>query len=270
MPIDRFTFAPQSYQAGGWDDAPQIERGARVDVRVLTWNVWFGGHMFDERCEALVSELARRSADVIALQEVTRDLLAALLDASWVRAAYQVSTLDIDGYDVVILARLPIRRMARIELPTAMGRRLILAELACGLTVATVHLESTREEAAARARQLGIIQPALAQRYEDVVLVGDMNFQPGDPAETAALDPAFVDVWPALRPGDPGYTVDTDVNTMRVQVNSKPARKRIDRVFARGPHWRATSIELVGTQPIDAAGTFASDHFGLEAVFTAR
>jgi len=94
-----------------------------------------------------------------------------------------------------------------------------------------------------------------------------MNFTPDDPIENTALDPAFVDIWPALRPGEPGYTVDTDLNTMRIQVKSTPVQKRIDRVFSRSARWRARSIELIGTRPIDVDGTFTSDHFGLETVF---
>lgn len=270
MTSERFTFAPLVFVPGSWQEAPHLERSGRVDVRLLTWNVWFGGHMFDERRDALLAELGRRRPDVIALQEVTQELLGALLDEPWVRAAYQVSRRQVAAYDVVILSRLPVRWMAEIDLPSEMGRRLVVAELACGLAVATVHLESTREEAGARAAQLRILQPALAERYDDAVLVGDMNFVPGAPIETAALDPTFVDAWPALRGDDPGYTVDTDVNTMRLQVNSTPAHKRIDRVFVRSPHWRARSIELVGTQPIDSDGTFISDHFGIETVLAAE
>lgn len=267
--IERFTFAPLAYAAGRWDDAPQVPRSGPVDVRLLTWNVWFGGHMFDERRDALLAELQRRRADVIVLQEVTQELLLALLDEPWLRAAYHVSEREVAMYDVVILSRLPVRRIVRLELPTEMGRRMLVAELGCGLAVATVHLESTQEEARARAAQLAILQPALADRYEDVVLAGDMNFKPGDPVETAALDPTFVDVWPALRPDEPGYTVDTDINTMRLQVKSTPTHKRIDRVFARSSRWRARSIELVGTRPLDDDGTFISDHFGLETVLVA-
>jgi endonuclease/exonuclease/phosphatase family metal-dependent hydrolase len=267
--IERFTFAPQLFTAGSWDDAPHMARGDRIDVRLLTWNVWFGGHMFEERRDALLAELGRRRPDVIALQEVTQQLLVALLEEPWVRAGYQVSELHLQSYDVVILSRLPIRRMAKISLPTNLGRRLLIAELTCGLTVATVHLESSREEAAARAVQLRIIQPALTDRYDDVVLAGDMNFMPGDAIENAVLDPTFVDVWPALHGDGPGYTIDTDINTMRIQVKSTPTHKRIDRVFLRSGHWRPGSIELVGTQPIDIDGTFPSDHFGLEAVLTA-
>ena len=104
-----------------------------------------------------------------------------------------------------------------------------------------MHLESTREEASNRATQLRILQPALAQRYDDVVVVGDMNFQPDDPVENAVLDPSYLDVWPAMHREDPGYTVDTDVNTMRLAVKSTPTRKRIDRVFLRSHRWRARS-----------------------------
>jgi tyrosyl-DNA phosphodiesterase 2 len=209
--IERFTYAPQVFTAGSWGDAPLAARRAPLDVRLVTWNVWFGGHMFDERRDALLAELQRRRPDVVALQEVTQELLAALLDEPWLRAAYQVSEREVTAYDVVILSRLPIRRISGIALPTSMGRRLVVAELACGLAVATVHLESTREEAPTRAAQLAIVQPALAERHDDVVLVGDMNFTPDDAVENAALDPAFVDVWPALHADEPGYTVDTVV-----------------------------------------------------------
>jgi len=271
---ERLTYAPLVFAGGRWDDAPYVDRGAPgdapVDVRLVTWNVWFGGHMFDERRDALLDDLQRRRPDVIALQEVTQELLDALLDQPWLRAAYQVSAREVSSYDVVILSRLPIRRIARVALPTVMGRQLVVAELARGPAIATVHLESTREEAGARASQLAIIQPALLERYADVVLVGDMNFTPGDALENQVLDPAFVDVWPALRAWEAGYTVDTEVNTMRLQVRSTPVRKRIDRVFARSPRWRARSIELIGTEPIGIDGTFISDHFGLETVFVAE
>jgi len=235
------------------------------DVKVLTWNVWFGGHMFDERRDALIAELGRRRPEVIALQEVTPELHAHLMRAPWL-PGYQISDEEgstLGGYGVLLLARVPVKRFRWIDLPTQMGRCLLIGELASGLAVATVHLESTGMCAPDRAAQLAIIQPWLIRTGEDACLVGDMNFAPEDPLENAALDPSFVDVWPALR-GDPGYTVDTDVNTMRFQIKDKVTRKRIDRVFLRSQRWRARAIELVGTAPIDVDGTFISDHFGLE------
>jgi endonuclease/exonuclease/phosphatase family metal-dependent hydrolase len=245
-----------------------VARAAPRDLRVLTWNIWFGGHMFDERRDALFAELARRQPDVVALQEVTPELLEPLLAEPWLRDGWQISTRNVEHYDVVILSRQPIRRMSRIDLPSSMGRNLVIAELACGLSIATVHLESTDVEAPARVAQLAIIQPALLEHHPDVLFVGDMNFPPSAARETAALDPRFVDVWPALHGDAPGFTMDTDINLMRLQVKSRPTHRRIDRMFVRSARWQAKSIELVGTAAFDSDGTFVSDHFGLEASFT--
>lgn len=266
---ERTSFSPHRYLAGRWETIEPAASTAPRSVSLVTWNVWFGGHMFAERRDALLADLQRRSPDVIALQEVTGELLEAVMDAPWVRAHYCLSHTSVLAYDVVVLSRLPVRRMVELPLPSEMGRRLVIADLACGLSVGTVHLESMSGYEAARAEQLRRIQPLLASR-SDSVLVGDMNFKPDDPLETAALDPSFLDVWPALRPGDPGYTVDTDINLMRLMVNDKPTHKRIDRVFLRSPRWLARAIELTGTRAIDTEDTFTSDHFGLAVELGAR
>lgn len=259
------------WSGGEWAPAEKSARTGPEPVRLLTWNVWFGGHMFDERRDALLAELGRRRPDVIALQEVTPELLGAITATPWIQDAYALSDADgstIQGYGVLVMSRLPVRNVSLSELPSQMGRRLVTVELACGLTIASVHLESTADCAEERVTQLELIQPHLRALSDDVVLCGDMNFTPTDARETAALDPSFADTWASLRPTDPGYTVDTDINTMRYQVKSKRTRKRIDRIFLRSTRWRAQSIELVGTEPIDLDEldeTFVSDHFGLAA-----
>ncbi len=231
-----------------------------MSVRILTWNVWFGQRAFRRRASALMRELERRRPDVIALQEVTPPLLR-ILDEEL--AGYQLHGGDSPfGYDVVLLTRAPVRAVTALPLPSEMGRRLLVAELASGLAVATVHLESTGACTPERVEQLRIIGPHLVARATDAVLVGDMNFAADAAAETAALDPSFVDVWPATRGDDPGYTVDSVANPMRADLRGV-SRRRIDRVFLRARGWRARSIELVGTEPIDDADTFVSDHFGL-------
>ena len=236
-------------------------------LKILTWNVWFGAHKFRARQEALLAEISRRSPDVILLQEVTRKLLTAIVDTPWVRAGYQVS--DVDGstfgrYGVLLLSRIPIRRLVMLDLPTEMARCLLSAELSCGITVATAHLESTSECTSTRVAQLGIIQPYLAASSSDVIFAGDMNFAPDAAAENAALDPTFVDVWPALHGDRPGYTVDTNINFMRYVTHGKHSHKRIDRVFLRSRAWSPRAATLVGAEPIDEEGTFVSDHFGME------
>jgi len=277
MELEPLTYAPIRFDGEIWDRRAEAGApGAATagaspgELRIVTWNVWFGGYRFAARGAALLAELGRREPDVIALQEVTAPLLAAILGEPWVRAGYQVSEEHVLGYDVAVLSRAPIVRLTTLPLPSGMGRRLLVARLACGLDVATVHLESTGACAEERAAQLRIIQPFLAREGADAVLLGDMNFEPGAPLETAALDPSFVDVWPALRPGEPGWSVDSERNPMRWDARpGKPSQKRIDRVFARAGRWRPASIELIGTSPIEPR-TFISDHFGLEVVLRAR
>jgi endonuclease/exonuclease/phosphatase family metal-dependent hydrolase len=264
---ERIVRPARAWFAGDWRDAPAPSPSPPRGTRLVTWNVWFGGHMWEERTAALLAELGRLRPDVIALQEVTDPLLAALADEPWIQSGYQISDVDgttMDAYGVVLLSRIPLRRVRVVALPSEMGRRLVVGELATGLVVATVHLESTAPCIAERIAQLAIIQPYLAGLGNDVVLVGDMNFDAGDP-ETAAIDPSFVDAWPALRDAEPGFTVDSEVNEMRFGVKGRASQKRIDRVFVRGATWRPQAIELLGTTAIDAAGTFVSDHFGLLA-----
>jgi endonuclease/exonuclease/phosphatase family metal-dependent hydrolase len=210
----------------------------------------------------LLAELHQRQVDVIALQEVTQELLDMILSVPWIRRSYQVSEPEVIGYDVIILSRLPIRRMATVRLPSTMGRRLIVAELACGLEVATVHLESTPAATAVRLEQLAIVFDYLASRG-DVVLVGDMNFDPTASLETGAIDPRFVDLWPALRPSDPGHTIDASRNPMRGMSSNESQPQRVDRAFARVTRWIPHRIDLLGTSAIDDEQTFISDHFGL-------
>jgi len=262
-PLEAFAYA-----GGEWSPAPPAAATAPTPVSLLTWNVWFGAHMFEERRAALLTLLERRKPDVICLQEVTKELLDAVLETPWIEHAYTLSSIElVQTYDVAILSRLPIKQLSQLPLPTTMGRRLVVAELACGLTIGTVHLESMKQSQRPRAAQLRLIQAALAA-FGNAVLCGDMNFQPGDLIEDAALDPAFRDVWPALRE-DPGYTADSQINKMRFSLKPAMSRKRIDRVFVHGTGWMPTQIELVGTEPIDLDGTFASDHFGLACTLTA-
>lgn len=295
--------SPWAFREGRWrrelklgsshlDDAPGAESAAAVvaaaaadpdapppapaaPLTLLTWNVWFGRHRFRERATALLDELSWRAPDVVALQEVTTELMELLVEHPQIRSTYQLTDIDTSTFDpqshygVLLLSRLPFTSAGILHLPSRMGRRLLVGRLASGLCVATVHLESTSACAAERAAQLAIVQPFLAGYAEDVVLMGDMNFSPGAELEEAALDPSFTDAWARRHPAEPGYSVDSVRNELRLRSGGGHAQKRIDRVFVRSPRWRAQEISLTGTAPIDREGTFVSDHFGLETVLGA-
>jgi endonuclease/exonuclease/phosphatase family metal-dependent hydrolase len=277
-PIHPFVFDPVR---GAWveDGEPPASAEPPSALTVVTWNTWFASYAFEARFRALLGVARTQRPDVICLQEITSASLKMLLTEPWIREGYRISDAagdTFDSYGVVILSRLPVRSLVLHELPSHMGRRLLIAELAAGprrLVVGTVHLESLKHNPDLRAEQLAIIFPLLRAAGPDAVLVGDFNFCSSWPEENANLDPEFTDLWPALRGREPGYTEDTRVNVMLSNVKPKAKTVRFDRVLLRsaGGAWRARSIALLGTEPIsdEAPDTFPSDHFGLVAVIEA-
>ena len=116
-------------------------------------------------------------------------------------------------------------RFTEHELPTRMGRGLLLARLGNGMNVATVHLESL-DSPRMRQRQLEEIAGVFdALDARDSILVGDFNFDssqtwgdwnrkqrtPQGELENNVLNsvlPGWHDLWATLQPGDDGFTFD--------------------------------------------------------------
>lgn len=233
-------------------------------LRIVTWNVWFGQLERRARQRALWQQLEAIEPDVVCLQEMIPEHLAGPEIEQWRARGYWLSDEYITHYDVVMLSRIPVRHRERLPMVSVMGRSLLMARLATEppLTVATIHLESTPPMTSARVRQLQDINAHLAAE-DDVVLVGDMNFSDDAPAETAQVR-HWRDAWPVLRPGEPGFTVDSRVNEMRYVSKQRHVQRRIDRVFQRGEGWRLRQIERLGTEPLaEDPLLFVSDHFGL-------
>jgi tyrosyl-DNA phosphodiesterase 2 len=277
MPVELRPFVFDA-PSGEWIEDRAVHPAAAppAAITVVTWNVWFAPYSFEARFRALLEGIRAQRPDVVCLQEIVADSLEMLLAEPWVRAGYRVSDASgatFDSYGVVILSRLPVRALAVHELPSHMGRRLVVAELDVGgggLVVGSVHLESLKHNREVRAEQLQEIFLRLGAAGPHAVLTGDFNFCSSWAAENANLDPAFVDLWPALRGRAPGYTEDTGVNAMLWNVSMKEKKVRFDRVLLRslGGAWRPRSIELLGAAPIAASSpdVFPSDHFGLAAV----
>jgi tyrosyl-DNA phosphodiesterase 2 len=102
----------------------------------------------------------------------------------------------------------------------------------------------------------------------NALIAGDFNFCSSWPAENDRLDRRYRDLWASLRPGEPGYTQDTAINTMLARAKGEVRQVRIDRILLRSDtgRWTADSIRLIGEAPIEGDGKlFASDHFGLLA-----
>lgn len=227
--------------------------------KISTWNVWFDKHHRDERFASMLGQLRGHAPEIMAFQEVTLPFVRAVQAAEWLRQGYWISSTDHNHLGTVLICRVQPLRLSWVEIPTSMGRRLLKADFPGDLSVAVAHLESLANPELRR-QQLAVAFSQLRPSARSAFL-GDFNFGDEQP-ETEALDPGFVDAWASQYPNDPGFTRDTQANTMARLGRSEIKRQRLDRILTRG--LRLESVEMLGTEPI-SDGLYPSDHFGLLA-----
>lgn len=241
---------------------------ARDALTLATFNMWFDPRHAEARYRAIADVLAREAPDVMVFQEVTATALDVLLRQDWIRDGYaraSVTGRRTGNYGHLMLSRVPVRRAVYVPIPTRAARGVLRAEVHVGggeaLTVGSVHLDSGKAAAELRERQLRTVFRDVDRR-PDVVLLGDFNMRDN---ENDCIAAPFVDVWPQLRPDEPGFTEDTSINLMRLDSTGKERHVRFDRVLIKGAGWRPVRIDLIGTEPIspDLPRVFPSDHFGV-------
>jgi len=263
------------------ESAPQRDTSVtvepRVSVRVLSYNVLADEIAVDRRIPALMRVMERARPDVLALQEVAPWFLDWMAGSGWLS---EFELARIDGQIArpngqLIASRLPTRATRSRRLPGKQGRTVLITHVELGagerLCVATTHMESFLEDGPIRAAQLDEIFAELATERDDpavvaTVVCGDLNFGDGEQPDSAHLDPEFVDLWTASRPGEPGYTWDIERSEM-ARLGSfvgEPSR-RLDRILLRSREWLPGAIEIIGDQPVEPGdrSLFPSDHFGL-------
>lgn len=261
VPVQRFDPVRRRWISGAGGDATADR------LTVSTYNIWFNDKYAEQRYRAIAELLSRDAPDIMAFQEVTSASATVFLKQPWIREHYRSAAVvggSRGNYGMLLLSRLPLDGVTYTRLPTRLSRGYLTAQLTLNgerLAVVSVHLESGKAAAPLRARQLRAIFEA--QRHVgDAVIMGDFNIRD---AEDGIIGPDYRDVWPALRPGEPGYTEDTTINHMRFDMKDKHRHVRFDRVLTKGDAWRPESIELLGREPIAAAlpRVFPSDHFGV-------
>ena len=262
--------------AGGWRPVRPARRSpaapAGERLRVLTWNTLWDRYDADRihtarRRPLLLAELEAADADVIALQEVERDLLAMLLRAPWVRSAYTLDTdpagPDVDEAGLLVLSRVPVREAGRHALGPHKAVAAVTVETSRGpLVVASTHLTSdhSQDGAARRREELAALAEGFAGVDGDLVVVGDFN-EAGDVPATALR---LRDAWTAVHgPDDRTPTFDPGANPLAAVSSLTGRATRLDRILLRpgGPEPAATALR--GDRPAPD-GLFPSDHFGVE------
>ncbi len=239
----------------------------RDELTLTTYNIWFDSSQAQERYAAIADLLSRDLPDVMVFQEVTPAALTLFLAQPWIREHYLRAAVvggRAGNYGMLMLSRVPVTRVTYRRVPILLSRGVLRAEFTLNnqpLVVCCVHLDSGKSAARRRGWQLGAIFRSL-RSAENAVVLGDFNMRDH---ENGRIPPPYRDVWPALRPGEDGFTEDTSINHMRFDMKNKHRHVRFDRILVKGPAWSPASVDLLGTEPVSSAlpRVFPSDHFGV-------
>ncbi len=262
--------------------------------RVLTLNVFAHQHADGaSRHQAVRSELARLSADVVALQEVTRtpgfDQAAELFGDDFTVVDHPGASDD--GVGACLAVRWPVSSVDVLDLTTVPGGDAVPWSATVAVEVAApdpwgplllVHHKPTfqLDSEVVRERQSVIAARFVEEIVADrpglpVVLLGDLDAAPDSASvrvwtgrqSLEGTSVRYEDAWVARHGDDPGHTFTPANPLVRSGTMPSVAGRRIDSVMVRsgshGPLLEVADCRPVLDQPVD--GVWASDHVGVYA-----
>lgn len=235
----------------GPPDAPAPSSPPAVaPLRVMTWNLQRGlavaGRIAPADMSAFAARVTANRADVLGLQEVTREQVDALVGAlGWSGSNYVETKIPCPTvppplpaacvpFGNAVVSRHRLVEPAHWSLPPAVeelsleDRVLLRSVVDAGGRKVSVYVTHLAANATRRERQAQVAE-VLARIDEDghvtagpfrPVLLGDLNANPDD-AVVAMVKVGFVDVWAQLRGGQAGFTSNPTLSLDR----------RIDYVF---------------------------------------
>lgn len=237
-------------------------------LSVVTLNIWHDQRDWPARLELIVAELRRLDPDVIALQEVLQhESLPNQAETIARRLGYEYHFSSVDGaasvrrYGNAILTRDPVQaRSWRALAPLDDYRTVAHVRVAVAgreIDIYNTHLHHTEAGGEIRREQLGDLLAFIdATRAGGPVLVlGDFNARSSAP-ELARLGERFADTWSTLH-GPDAAAAPTTLNPELGHT-----ARRIDHIYFERGAFQPLHARIILAEP-DAAGTWASDHFGL-------
>jgi endonuclease/exonuclease/phosphatase family metal-dependent hydrolase len=268
------------------DDIPPRSYGQLIEttMRIATWNVWGRYGPWQEREAAIIATLRDAGPDIVVLTESWskgEDSQCARLAAplglphhafSGVQAQEDEAALS----GVAVMSRWPIEHTVSHDLA---GGRVQFAELSgprgpiqvYGLVMDAWWLDESRARQEAVGELLACVSQA-QDKEAPLIVCGDFNADPDSDeirmltGRTAVPVPGlcFYDAWEVAGAGTAGHTWSNS-NPWATQL-LWPER-RIDYIFSAAPRpggaGHPVHSALLGVRPV--AGTYASDHYGLQA-----
>ena len=241
-----------------------------AEISVVTLNIWHDRDNWPARMEYIVRELRRLDPDVIGLQEVIqRDTLPNQAATIARTLGYDFHFTSVDPEDrpqrygnAILTKHTIVGRNWKPLLPLNDYRTVAHARIAIGARAVDVydtHLHHTAEGGAIRREQiedlLGFIRST--RGAGPVIVMGDFN-APTEAQEMQLMDAEYADAYASVHT-DEAARARTTLNTELGHT-----ARRIDHIYFERGRFEPVSAEIILAHR-DAAGVWASDHFGVIA-----
>jgi len=249
------------------------------EFTVLSWNIdGLEDEYLMERFQGALKDILKKLPTIVMLQEVVYEHYLNLILV--LSSVYEVRSLMQNGYFNVIL----FLKKSHVEIigeldgkffPSSQMQRHYLSQnihiYGKNITVMTSHLESLKESAAERQKQLKQCFQMMTDSPCDTnfIFAGDLNMRAEDLKKVGGIPPKITDAWETAGENpNAKFTWDLELNDNKRFPNCKP-RARFDRMFfkrSQSTPVQCIGFELVGFERLPC-GMFPSDHFGILGKF---
>ncbi|XP_013407946.1 tyrosyl-DNA phosphodiesterase 2-like [Lingula anatina] len=249
-------------------------------IRILSWNI-DGLDMGNirTRAKAVCENIMRETPDVVFLQEFVTEM-SDIFDKHCGPSYERFQAASDAYYTAMLLKKQTVKCTETKVVPfytSRMGRALQSAQAevkGIPMTLITSHLESTKDHAEERKRQLTAAFRAVneAEGSRTVVFGGDLNLRDPELAAIGSLPDNIYDLWEVTgKRKEAAFTWDLTRNdNLEWQARFRP-KCRFDRLYIRHSTPRTqlkpVYFELTGLERIPGCRRFPSDHWGILAHF---
>ena len=241
-------------------------------LHVATLNLRNIADRWPERIALLLADMAALQPDLIGLQEcvfaVQQDRL--LGAAGEGRYESRRGWAGRPEYGNAVLGRAPLAvgDGERRDLGHNRSALRVPVALPSGATLDFVvtHLHHLTPDAEIRAEQASAVAAWLAPIAGPLVVVGDFNADPTEPAYRVMLDAGFRSAHAEANGAEPAVTWPSGIKAPGIDVDGEPSC--LDYIWLRGPI-SVESCRVTFDRPaVDDPTLYPSDHFGLSAQIT--
>ena len=256
-----------------------------MTLKLLSWNIdGLDKRDLEERTESVCNFILVKRPHVVYLQEVVNESWGPVIVTKLGQFYDCFCSPDPPDryYNAIIVLKDDVKVVGGglkvHDFRSRMGRHLLqLPVQFCGvdLNVMTSHLESMKDFADERVRQLRVVFEKMTELQKSnriSIFGGDLNVRDAE-LKRAHVPDKVVDVWEACgMQKEHKFSWDVSVNDNLDWPYPNRPKLRFDRIYL-SPYDGAlqpTTFELVGKERLTKCGRFPSDHWGLWMEFKLR